>query len=97
MPRIVWTAEAAADLEGSRYFIARTSPHYGSGVAARVIEAMDRVRDFPNSGRIVPEIQRGDIREVIHGTYRVVYRVREEHNVVEVLTVFRASREFPTI
>jgi toxin ParE1/3/4 len=95
--RLVWTAEAVADLELIRDFIARTSPHYGNVVAARLVESMDRVSDFPKSGRIVPELQREDIREVIHGLYRLVYRIRDEGNVVEVITVFRASRAFPAL
>jgi plasmid stabilization system protein ParE len=93
--RLVWTDEAIADLEAIRDFIARTSPHYGNVVAARLAESMERVRSFPKSGRIVPELQRNEIREVIHGLYRLVYRFREDHDLVEVLTVFRASREFP--
>ena len=97
MTRLVWTLEAIADLESIRDFIGKTSPQYGNVVAARLVEAMERVRLFPKSGRVVPEMQRDDIREVIHGYYRLVYRFREDHNLVEVLTVVRASREFPLI
>jgi len=39
----------------------------------------------------VPEFQDEGIREVIIGTYRVVYRVTAEH--VQILTVFHASRQ----
>jgi hypothetical protein len=35
------------------------------------------------------------VREVIHGAYRVVYELRGP--VAEVLTVFRASRRFPSL
>jgi toxin ParE1/3/4 len=86
-----------ADLESIRDFIAQTSPQYGNVVVARLVEAMDRVRRFPASGRTVPELQRPDIREVIHGSYRIVYRRRAEHDFVEVLTVFRASRQLPNL
>ena len=97
MSRLVWTLEAVTDLESIRDFIARTSPQYGKVVAARLIEAADRVRRFPKSGRVVLELQRDDIREVIHGSYRIVYRVREDYDVVEILTVFRASRLLPDL
>jgi toxin ParE1/3/4 len=97
VPRIVWTAEAIADIEAIRDFIARTSPHYGNVVAARLVETVDRLRDFPKSGRVVPELRRDDIREIIYGLYRVVYRLREADDIVEVVTVFRASREFPLV
>jgi toxin ParE1/3/4 len=93
--RVVWTLEAISDLEAVRDFIGRTSPHYGNVVAARLVESIDRVRDFPRSGRVVPELQREDTREVIYGLYRIVYRLLENDEVAEVLTVFRSSRPFP--
>jgi toxin ParE1/3/4 len=63
--RLVWTAEAISDVESIRDFIARTSPHYANVVAGRLVESMDRVAAFPKCGRIVPELEREDIREVI--------------------------------
>jgi plasmid stabilization system protein ParE len=93
--RLVWTAEAVSDLESIRDFIAQTSPHYANVVVAGLVEAMDRVRVFPESGRTVPELRRRDVREVIRGSHRIVYRVRSDGDAVEVLTVFRASRAFP--
>jgi toxin ParE1/3/4 len=56
---------------------------------------MSPLRQFPESGRVVPELRRRDIREVIHGAFRLVYRYRRDHDLVEVLTVFRATRRFP--
>ncbi len=41
---------------------------------------------------MVPERDAPDIREVIVGPYRIVYRLRR--GVVEIATVFRASRLF---
>jgi plasmid stabilization system protein ParE len=93
--RLVWTAEAIADLEAIRDYIARTSPRYGTLTAARLIQSMGSMRQFPESGRIVPELNRPDIREVIYGAFRLVYRYRHEQDTAEVLTVFRASRRFP--
>jgi toxin ParE1/3/4 len=95
--RILWTLEAVSDLESVRDFISLTSPHYGNVLAANLVESLDRVRDFPRSGRIVPELQREDTREVIYGLYRIVYRLLDDDNVAEVLTVFRSSRPFPLI
>ncbi len=73
------------------------SPLYAAIVVARLIVAVDRVRDLPESGRIVPELQRPDVREVIQGAYRIVYRLHEDREVAEVLTVFRGSRRFPEL
>jgi plasmid stabilization system protein ParE len=95
--RLVWTAEAIGDVEAIRDYIGRTSPRYGALTAARLIQAMDPIRQFPESGRIVPEVNRREIREVIFGAFRVVYRFRVDRDLAEVLTVFRATRRFPDI
>lgn len=56
----------------------------------RVVAAVERLEEFPDSGRIVPELGLQHIREVIVGPYRVVYRRKSAE--VEIATVFRASR-----
>ncbi|HEU0168080.1 MAG TPA: type II toxin-antitoxin system RelE/ParE family toxin [Chloroflexota bacterium] len=59
------------------------------GVTAN-LAAAERLEVFPESGRIVPERQDPAVREVIVQPYRLVYRLGDD--VVEVATVFRASR-----
>ena len=99
--RLVWTATAASDLQAIHAFIAGDSPRYASLTVGRLVRAVGRLRDHPESGRIVPELGRADVREVIHGAYRIVYRLRgeqgEQVEVAEVLTVFRGSRRFPDL
>lgn len=55
-----------------------------------VIEAVDRLVDFPKSGRIVPELSNSAVREVILGNYRIVYRLAGQS--VHVLTIFHGAR-----
>ena len=62
-------------------------------MVTRLIEALERIPAFPESGRIVPELADPAVREVIAGAYRIVYELREGR--AEVLTVFRGSRLFP--
>jgi hypothetical protein len=44
----------------------------------------------PLAGRVVPELQRDDIRELLLRTYRIVYRLRPAE--IHVLTVFEGHR-----
>jgi len=90
---IRWSPEAVADLESIRDFIARDSPQYAQLVVLRLVEAVDRLSAFPMSGRVVPEAERPELREIIIGSHRLVYRYR--HETVEVVTIFRGSRLFP--
>ena len=45
------------------------------------------------SGRIVPEIHREDIRELIYGNYRIIYRL--ETKKVAILTVRHGKQILP--
>ena len=93
--QVFWTPQAVADLEAIRHFIARDSPRYGELVAAAIRRTVRRLRTFPRSGRVVEELTDPNIREVLVGSYRVVYRHRRNEAVVEVLTVFEGHRRIP--
>lgn len=93
MTDLIWSPESLRDLESIRTYIAEDSPLYADLVVRRIVAAVERLRTFPESGRIVPERDARDIREVIVAPYRVVYRLRI--GVVEIATVFRASRLYP--
>jgi addiction module RelE/StbE family toxin len=90
-----WTEQAVADLAAIKAFIAQDSPAYALAVVERLYHAVGQLARFPESGRIVPEQARADIRELIRPPYRIVYRRRPE--LVEVLLVFRSSLPLPRI
>ncbi len=93
MKRLVWSPRSLQDLLAIRDYIARDSPHYADLTVRRVFDAVERLARFPESGRLVPELRPRDIREVIVGSLRVVYRY--DGGTVGVVTVFNASRQFP--
>ena len=93
MTKLRWSPQAVRDLEAIRDYIAADSPRYAALVIERIIAAVERLISFPESGRIVPERNDPAIREIIVTPYRVVYRLRR--GLVEIATVFRASRTFP--
>ena len=91
--RILWSPQSLRDLDAIREYIAKDSEHYADLTIARIFSAVEQLIQFPQSGRIVPERDEPEIREVIVGRFRVVYRIQDE--LIEVATVFRAAREFP--
>ena len=93
MRKLLWSPQALRDLEGIRDYIAIDSARYAALVIERIVNGVERLSTFPESGRIVPEHNDPNIREVIVKPYRVVYRLRP--GLVEIATVFRASRMFP--
>ena len=95
MKRISWTSQAFTDLESILNFYARDSEVYARRIGERINAAIERLEAFPRSGRVVPELGREDVREVLPAPFRVVYRVLDDE--VFILTVFHAARSFPEI
>ena len=90
MAEIRWTQQASSDLEEITSFIAQDSEYYASFFASKVIHSIDRLIDFPASGRMVPESSNPAIREIILGNYRIVYRLNK--NLTEILTICHGAR-----
>jgi plasmid stabilization system protein ParE len=88
---IRWASEAADDLQAIHEYIARNSVHYAQAVCADIVAAVDQLARYPQLGRMVPEFQRAELRELLVGSYRIVYRVTSD-DVVEVATVFHGAR-----
>jgi toxin ParE1/3/4 len=88
-----WSLRSAEDLERIHERIDLDSPHYAALVIHRILNSVERLAAFPESGRIVPELGGSEVREVILPPYRIVYRVQTES--VEIVTVFHSARQFP--
>ncbi len=93
MIEVRWTEHAFENLRGIHAQIALSSPAVAREVAARLWESAGQIRQFPDSGRVVPERRSPEIRELVLSPYRLVYRRSE--SVIEVLTVFHGSTRFP--
>ncbi len=95
MSRLIWSPRAQEDLEAIRDHIARDSIAYADLVLMRLLMAPERLVQFPESGRMVPEFGLPNLREIILSPFRIVYRLRGD--VVEVVTVFHAARVLPNL
>ncbi len=73
-------------------FIANDAPFRAATFIEELIHSIDRLESFPLSGRIIPEINIPDYREVIFRNYRIMYTIR--NSVIEVLRVVHSARLF---
>jgi len=83
--KVIWTELAVEKLEEYADYIALDKPTAALKWAESIQESANNLADFPKMGRQVPEIRRKDIREVIKGNYRIIYRIEE--NYVSILTI----------
>jgi plasmid stabilization system protein ParE len=89
--RVEWSDFARDDLADIVAWISRDSPFYGQIFGERVVLATRCLRQFPKSGRTIPEADDEALREVIVQGYRVMYRLEEK--CVLILAVMHGSRD----
>ena len=92
---IVWSARALADLREIDDYIAADDPVAAARWVARLIAKAEAAARAPRAGRVVPELARADVREVLQAAYRVIYRVSDRGIVI--LTVFEGHRTLKLI
>lgn len=73
--KIEWSEPAVEDLRSLHAYIAKDSAHYAASFIERLLGAVEQLVEFPESGRVVPELQAADVRELIVQGYRIIYQV----------------------
>jgi plasmid stabilization system protein ParE len=91
--RVIWSPLALERLNEIADYIAENNLDAAKLFVLDVFGVVDRLKPFPNSGRVVPEVKRQNIREIIFKNYRVVYRV--ERKRVSILTVGHGRQLLP--
>lgn len=91
--KVLWADAAVAQLEAIHDYVSQTSPEYASRIVDRLTKRSVQISAFPFFGRRVPEYELNEVREVIEGSYRIIYLVKEDEGQIEVLAVIHSSRE----
>lgn len=92
MVKISWTFQAKGDLINIADFIALDSKKYAKIQINRIRERVSILQTHPKSGRIVPEIESPNIRELILGNYRIIYLLKNTNNI-QIITIHHSARK----
>jgi plasmid stabilization system protein ParE len=95
--KLIWSPSARLDLKDIAAYIAEDNPLAAQRFVNSVFQAVERLTDFPDSGRVVPDFDDPDIREIIRRPCRIVYRIDRGEHRVEIARVWHAARETPDI
>ena len=88
---VTCSVSAVEDLKRIRAWYAdQGAAEAGGRLLADVLAQVERLADFPESGRVVPEFGRARIREIVHPPFRIVYRLDPRR--VRVVRVWRSER-----
>ena len=92
MVQIDWTFQAKGDLKDIAEYISKDSKRYAKFQVARLKTQTRILKTQTRSGKIVPEINRENIRELIEGSYRIIYKIVED-NQIDILTIYHSARD----
>ena len=92
MVKVIWSELAIQDLKQIHEYIALDSKFYADRFIEKIITRVDQLESFHSSDRIVPEFNNEQIRELIEGNNRIVYKIYSDY--VGIARVHHAARLF---
>jgi plasmid stabilization system protein ParE len=88
--KLRWTPHSIADLHAIYDHIAEDSPQNAANMVDRLTAREDQIIAQPRSGRMVPEVERDDVRELIEYPYRIIYRIWSDR--IDIVTVMHGAQ-----
>jgi plasmid stabilization system protein ParE len=89
--KVHWTDTAERHLDAIYAYIAQDSPEYARRMVDRLTRRSQQISEFPFSGRRVPEYDVDQIREVIEGSFRIIYYIKADQ--IDVLAVIHGAMD----
>ena len=90
MANIIWSPKAVNELGRICDYIGENSEYYARLFAENVFKRIEQLALFPYSGRIVPEYNQPELRELIYQNYRIIYRVKAD--IIEIIWITHGAR-----
>ena len=92
--KIIWSPLAIERVTEIAHYIAQDNPTASRKWVETVFSKVEQLKSSPASGRMVPEVNRKEIRELIFGNYRIIYRT--DPKILSVLTLRHGRQILPT-
>jgi toxin ParE1/3/4 len=91
MAEVIWTEPALANIDDIAEYIALHNIKAAKELVQRIFSKVDRLEEFPESGKVPIEIENLNFREVVVPPCRIFYRVKNRN--VYILHVMRQERD----
>ena len=91
----IWSPAARDDLHALVVFIARDTRT--AQCPLELVSETDRLQEFPELGRVVPEYRNDNLREIFFRPYRIVYRVDHDRKLSQIARVWHSARGIPEL
>ncbi len=91
--KLTWSPLAIERVSEIAEYIAQDNPLAAEKWLDKIFLLVERLADFPDSGRVVPEVNNKMFREIISGNYRIIYK--HEESEIFILTVRHSKQILP--
>ncbi len=89
---VKWSEPAKEDLKAIYEYIAHDSPFYAQNVINQILDISENLNDFKEIGRVVPELNDSNIREIFIYSYRIIFENIQDSTII--LAVIHGRRNF---
>ncbi len=91
--KLTWSPLAIERVSEIAEYIAQDKPTAAEKWVDKIFNLVERLSEFPESGRVVPEMNNKIFREIISGNYRIIYK--HEKSQILILTVRHGKQILP--
>ena len=91
--KIIWSPLAVDRAAEIADYIARDKPLAAEKWIESIFSKVEQLKASPEIGRIVPEINNNQFRELIYGNYHIIYRI--ETKQISILTIRHGKQILP--
>lgn len=92
MVRISWTDQAKNDLRDIYDYISKDSKKYAKHQVIRIQVKTKLLKKSPKAGRVIPEIEDHNYRELIEGSYRIIYKILSD-TAIDIIVIHHSARD----
>ena len=92
--KIFWSPLSLERTAEIAEYISLDNPSAAERWVENIFNRVKVLQSSPKAGRKVPEVEREEIRELIYGNYRIIYRV--EKSKISILTLRHGKQILPT-
>ena len=91
---VVISPSAREDLRECFTYISGDNPDAAERYCLALIDHAERIGLNPEMGRECPEFPSGSIRDIVYRSHRIVYRVKEDERLVEIVRFWHGARGY---
>jgi toxin ParE1/3/4 len=89
---VIWTITAYKDLQNIVDYISQDSMYYALAFYDDVMDKAQTLNDFPHRGRVVPEMDDPEMREIFIHRYRLIYQIHNDRIIIK--TIIHGARNY---